>query len=50
MPLTQEEKRQVIAEYGAGEQDTGSPEVQVALLSTRIAGLGDHFAAHKKDH
>ncbi|MGH8271589.1 MAG: 30S ribosomal protein S15 [Gammaproteobacteria bacterium] len=39
-----------MAEYGAGEQDTGSPEVQVALLSTRIAGLGDHFAAHKKDH
>ncbi len=50
MPLSQEEKRRVIAEYGSGEQDTGSPEVQVALLSTRIAGLGGHFAAHKKDH
>ncbi|MGH8273150.1 MAG: 30S ribosomal protein S15 [Gammaproteobacteria bacterium] len=50
MPLTQEEKRQVVAEYGASEHDTGSAEVQVALLSTRIAALGDHFAAHKKDH
>lgn len=50
MPLTQEEKRRVIAEYGAGEQDTGSAEVQVALLSTRIAGLTGHFTEHKKDH
>ncbi len=50
MPLTQEDKRRVIAEYGANEHDTGSTEVQVALLSTRIAALGGHFSEHQKDH
>lgn len=50
MPLSQEEKRRVVAEYGANERDTGSTEVQVALLSARIDGLSGHFGSHKKDH
>jgi small subunit ribosomal protein S15 len=50
MPLAQNDKAKIIAEYGAGKADTGSTEVQVALLSARIAGLSDHFGSHKKDH
>lgn len=50
MSLNQEDKRRIVSEYGAGEKDTGSPEVQVALLSARIAGLSQHFETHKKDH
>lgn len=50
MPLNQEEKRQIVADFGAGEQDTGSSEVQVALLSARINGLSEHFSSHRKDH
>jgi small subunit ribosomal protein S15 len=42
--------QQVIEEYRQHESDTGSPEVQVALLTNRINGLSDHFKAHKKDH
>jgi len=42
--------QQVIQEYRQHESDTGSPEVQVALLTNRINGLSDHFKAHKKDH
>lgn len=50
MSLNQETKRRIIGEFGANEADTGSTEVQVALLSARIDGLGEHFDAHRKDH
>ncbi|HET7371683.1 MAG TPA: 30S ribosomal protein S15 [Gammaproteobacteria bacterium] len=50
MPLNTEQKQAIIADYQQGQDDTGSPEVQVALLSARITELGDHFSAHKKDH
>ena len=45
-----ETKKQIIAEYGLSESDTGSPEVQVALLSHRIAHLTEHLKTHKHDH
>ena len=45
-----ETKKQIIAEYGLSEGDTGSPEVQVALLSHRIAHLTEHLKTHKHDH
>ena len=50
MALTAEEKTQIINEYATHEGDTGSPEVQVALLSKRIADLTDHLNEHKHDH
>lgn len=50
MSLTNERKAEVIGKHKRGEADTGSPEVQVALLSERINQLGDHFAKHKSDH
>jgi small subunit ribosomal protein S15 len=50
MSLSSEAKQGVVAEYARGEGDTGSPEVQVALLSKRIAELTEHFGEHKKDH
>lgn len=50
MSLTSEQKNEVISKHKRGEADTGSPEVQVALLSERISQLGDHFAKHKGDH
>lgn len=50
MSLSSEEKQGVIAEHARGDADTGSPEVQVALLSKRIAELTEHFGEHKKDH
>jgi small subunit ribosomal protein S15 len=50
MALSTEKKDGVMAQYRRGPSDTGSPEVQVALLSERINGLGEHFAAHKRDH
>jgi small subunit ribosomal protein S15 len=50
MALTTEKKGGILAQYRRGPSDTGSPEVQVALLSERINGLGEHFAAHKRDH
>ncbi len=50
MSLNQQDKRRIISEYGATESDTGSPEVQVALLSARISELTEHFGTHKKDH
>ncbi len=45
-----ETKKKIIAEYGLSEGDTGSPEVQVALLSHRIAHLTEHLKQHKHDH
>ncbi len=50
MSLSAEEKASVVAQYRQSETDTGSPEVQVALLTARIKHLTDHFAAHKHDH
>ena len=50
MSITVEEKAKVIKEYGTKEGDTGSPEVQVAILSSRIATLTEHFKTHKKDN
>ena len=50
MALTAEEKTQIINEYATHEGDTGSPEVQVALLSKRIADLTEHLKEHKHDH
>ena len=50
MALNAEEKSGIIAEYRRSASDTGSTEVQVALLSARINQLSDHFAGHKKDH
>ena len=50
MALTSEKKGGILAQYRRGPADTGSPEVQVALLSERINGLGEHFTAHKRDH
>ncbi len=48
--LQAQAKRTLIDEYRTHESDTGSPEVQVALLTERINGLSDHFKTHKKDH
>ena len=50
MSITAEEKAKVIKEYGTKDGDTGSPEVQVAILSSRIATLTEHFKTHKKDN
>jgi small subunit ribosomal protein S15 len=50
MALSSEKKSEILAEYGRGENDTGSPEVQVALLSARISQLTEHFGDHHKDH
>ena len=50
MSLSNEQKGGIVAQYARNANDTGSPEVQIALLSARITGLGEHFAAHKSDH
>lgn len=50
MSLDVETKKQIIAEFGTKEGDTGSPEVQVALLSRRISDLTEHLKTHKHDH
>ncbi len=50
MSLSVEKKAEIVAEFGRGAGDTGSPEVQVALLTANIQGLQDHFKAHKQDH
>ena len=48
--LGTEEKQEIIEKYKRHEGDTGSPEVQIALLTNRITYLTDHFKTHKKDH
>jgi len=48
--LDEERKKEIITDYQTHEGDTGSPEVQVALLSGRITYLTEHFKTHKKDH
>ena len=50
MTMSAEDKSKIIEEYKRGPSDTGSPEVQVALLTARINQLTEHFSAHKKDH
>ena len=50
MSITDERKQQVIGEYRTHESDTGSPEIQVALLTERIRHLTEHFKTHNKDH
>jgi len=50
MSLPGDRKQTLIQEYRLHESDTGSPEVQIALLSERIATLTEHFKVHKKDH
>lgn len=50
MSITVEEKAKVIKDYGTKEGDTGSPEVQVAILTSRISTLTEHFKTHKKDN
>ena len=50
MSITPEEKARLMTEYAIKEGDTGSPEVQVAILSSRIATLTEHFKTHKKDN
>ena len=50
MTMSAAEKQQVIDEYKRGDGDTGSPEVQVALLTARIQQLTGHFSEHKHDH
>ena len=48
--ITKEQKEQIIRDYGRTEGDTGSPEVQIAILTARINDLTDHFKANPKDH
>lgn len=50
MVLTPEAKKEIIEKFKTHEKDTGSPEVQIALLSSRIKYLTEHFKIHKKDH
>ena len=48
--MTNEEKKAIMAEYALHEGDTGSPEVQIAVLTKRINDLNEHFKVHHKDH
>lgn len=50
MVLNPEDKREIVGQFQRAEGDTGSPEVQIALLSKRISYLTEHFKIHKKDH
>lgn len=50
MPLKTEQKSELVSKFRLNPNDTGSPEVQIALLSERINGLTGHFASHKGDH
>ncbi|SBW27544.1 MULTISPECIES: 30S ribosomal protein S15 [Protofrankia] len=50
MPLASNVKQQILSEYATVERDTGSPEVQVAMLTRRISDLTEHLKAHKHDH
>jgi small subunit ribosomal protein S15 len=50
MSITTEEKQKLMKEYATKDGDTGSPEVQVAVLTSRIATLTEHFKTHKKDN
>jgi small subunit ribosomal protein S15 len=48
--MSSEQKSEIVTQYRRGSNDTGSPEVQIALLSARITGLGGHFETNKRDH
>ena len=50
MSISTERKTELVSEYATGKGDTGSPEVQVAILSERISNLTEHLKIHKKDH
>lgn len=50
MSIPAEEKKSIVTSFAVHEKDTGSPEVQIALLTTRINQLREHFDKHKKDH
>lgn len=50
MATTAEDRAKIVSEYAQGVNDTGSPEVQVALLTSRISYLTEHFKSNKKDH
>jgi small subunit ribosomal protein S15 len=50
MALVQEKKKEIMEQFKTHEKDTGSPEVQIALLSERIQYLTEHFKIHKRDH
>ena len=50
MSINRENKTKIIDEYSRSEKDTGSPEVQIAILSERISNLTGHFQSHKKDN
>jgi len=50
MSITAERKRELVKEYATTNDDTGSPEVQVAILTERIVNLTEHFKSHKKDN
>ena len=50
MTITKDRKQQLIDEFQRGDVDTGSPEVQIAILTTRINGLTEHMRTHKKDY
>ncbi|MFZ9709201.1 MAG: 30S ribosomal protein S15 [Steroidobacteraceae bacterium] len=50
MALSTDKKRDVMSQFRRDPKDTGSPEVQIALLSERISGLGQHFNSHAADH
>jgi small subunit ribosomal protein S15 len=50
MSITKEKKEELIGDHRKHDKDTGSPEVQIAILTERIANLTEHFKTHKKDH
>ena len=50
MPLTKEQKQELIEKYGKTTKDSGSTEVQIAILTKRINELSEHFETHKRDH
>ncbi len=50
MSITAEQKKEIISKHGRSEGDTGSAEVQIALLTARITNLSDHFKTNKQDH
>ena len=50
MPISKEEKQEIVKKFGNNDQDTGSPEVQIAILTLRIRELTDHVKVHKKDN
>ena len=50
MSITKEKKQEIIKKFGKNEKDSGTVEVQVAILTTRINELTEHFSTHKKDH